>query len=191
MIRRENKADEVTDPSRTLIGPHQDYHHANTNNKKRLREYTLKLQIMNKGQLVAFNDVLFNRVHTTQMHCISSKGVLLVMRAEEFVEKMQKMNISWDYLLLNAYEKDMELKFLIQKARGIKPAVKEEKQIIERKEPIPPAITIHKDRKLSLKNHYTTIMSRHHVKPSQDKIDDFRSTLTEIVTNSEFKDNKF
>jgi hypothetical protein len=78
---------------------------------------------MNRGQMVGFNDILFNRVHTNQMHCISSTGVLLVMRAEEFVEKMQKMNMSWDYLLLNGYEKDMELKGQVLNARGVKPEV--------------------------------------------------------------------
>ena len=35
------------------------------------------------------------------------------MKANEFVDKMQKMNISWDYLLLNAYEKDIELKTMV------------------------------------------------------------------------------
>ena len=73
---------------------------------------------MNQGQIIGFNDVLFNRVYTTSVRCCSSEGVVLMIKADEFIEKMQKLNMTWDFLLLNAWEKDQELKHHLAKAMG-------------------------------------------------------------------------
>jgi hypothetical protein len=38
--------------------------------------------------MIGFNDVIDNRAYATSLKCISSQGIVLAIKAEEFINKM-------------------------------------------------------------------------------------------------------
>ena len=64
---------------------------------KPIRKYNeeLKMAVISKGQMVGFNDVIDNRAYTTSLKCISSEGIVLAIKVEEFIHKMQKDPKIW------------------------------------------------------------------------------------------------
>ena len=63
---------------------------------------------MSKGQIIGFNDVIFNRKHTTQVRCISEVGTVFMIQKDEFIKKMQANKYSWEILTINAQDRDKE-----------------------------------------------------------------------------------
>jgi CRP-like cAMP-binding protein len=72
------------------------------------RDDEIRMAVISKGQMIGFNDVIDNRAYATSLKCISSQGVVLAIKAEEFINKMQSSVTIWRKLLKLAEEKDKE-----------------------------------------------------------------------------------
>mgnify|MGYP006122256283 CR=1 FL=1 len=73
------------------------------------RDDEIRMAVISKGQMIGFNDVIDNRAYATSLKCISSQGVVLAIKSEEFINKMQSSVTTWRKLLKLAEEKDKEL----------------------------------------------------------------------------------
>lgn len=59
--------------------------------------------------MIGFNDVIDNRNYSTSVKCLSSNGVVLAIKTEEFLHKMQRDPAIWRQIQLLAKEKDDDL----------------------------------------------------------------------------------
>lgn len=57
---------------------------------KRVPTIELKLNVVSKGAILGLSDATFNQPNSTSVKCISMKGVLKVMKAEDFIWNMKQ-----------------------------------------------------------------------------------------------------
>lgn len=76
----------------------------------------LKVGTASTGAVLGFNDVLFNRTHIVSVRCISVKAVVKVIKADEFISKMQRDPATWEVLNIFADERDMDIEESIHKS---------------------------------------------------------------------------
>ena len=58
--------------------------------------------------MIGFSDLIANREHATSVKCISCHGSVFEIKADDFRYKMSREQSTWNYLLQNAKEKDLE-----------------------------------------------------------------------------------
>jgi hypothetical protein len=81
---------------------------------------TVKVSILGVGQLLCIEDILNDRNHTVTARCISKKGVLMAITAEDFLRHMSKDYENWAMIGEATIERDEATK---EKLRDTKRAL--------------------------------------------------------------------
>ena len=77
----------------------------------------LKLCVISSGTMIGMNDLLFDRTNVLSLKCLSYKGVVKCIGADDFLTKMKRDHNTWIHLNQYAIRKDVEFEEQIQKAR--------------------------------------------------------------------------
>jgi len=75
-------------------------------NGKRIPTIELKLNVVSKGSILAFSDATFNQPNSTSVRCISLKGVVKVIKSEDFIWNMKQNPAVWQAMYKHAEQKD-------------------------------------------------------------------------------------
>lgn len=67
--------------------------------EKRGRRERVKLAIMEKGNLFGEDDAVLGRPYFATARCISTDGVLHVIKTHEFLRKFKEVDVSWGTIL--------------------------------------------------------------------------------------------
>ena len=73
--------------------------------------FDLKVGTLSKGAIIGFQDVLYNRSCVVSVKCKSVRGVVSIIKAEDFLAKMKRDSQTWNALNIFADEKDIDLEF--------------------------------------------------------------------------------
>ena len=74
--------------------------------ERQFDEFEVKVATVGRGQMIGLSDLIAERFFSTSVKCISSKGSVFEIKAEEFKQKLQKEYKTWNYLLQHAKEAD-------------------------------------------------------------------------------------
>jgi hypothetical protein len=69
----------------------------------------LKVGTLSKGAIIGFSDVLYNRRCVVSVKCKSVRGVVAMIKADEFLAKMKRDSQTWEALNTFAFEKELDL----------------------------------------------------------------------------------
>lgn len=76
----------------------------------------LKIGIITSGTMIGMNDILYERTNIFSLKCVSIRGSLKQISAEDFLAKMSRDQQTWKYLNQYALRKDVEMEEFIEKA---------------------------------------------------------------------------
>jgi len=131
---------------------------------------TYKIMLLGVGQMFGEDDVIHERPHSQTVICRSNQGVVFCMKTLEFFRKLKANEECWKIILHQVYQKDLQMHHRMSKIERVfhrDPNKERQEGVVQKTDP--------KSQK------YPSILRKHRVQVTQERMEDFRDALKEIV----------